>query len=170
MTVIAKDITVFIQDIEQRSTQKGKAYWLIKDGSRTFKTWSQKVAAAADALKDAEKPAFIIYHEDSWTGNTGREFTDLMVDELKPAPKDAQVDGPAPDDKMSKDEWNEKEDREHIRRLYVSHLIQMTNWWAPVPVDERQYSYADLIVEARKAAVHDLDWLRNYGTKDAPFS
>jgi hypothetical protein len=169
MTGVAKDITVRLQEVEQRHTTKGKAYWLLKDGDRTFKTWSAKVAAAADAMKSDGKPIFIIYHEDSWTGNTGREFTDLVIDELKPG-KEAELSPSDVGEKMSKAEWDSKEDREHIRRLYVSHLIQMTGWWSSVPISDRELNYGEIVIEARKAAVRDLDWIRNYATKEAPLS
>jgi hypothetical protein len=164
----ALDATILISEIEPRETTKGKKYWLIKDGSKTFRTYSPKRAAAADALKADGKAAYIIYHEDHWIGREGQPMVTNELDELKPAKDGAQVDGPAPDEKMSKAEWDSKEDREHIRRLYVSHLIQMTGWWSSVPISDRELNYGEIVIEARKAAVRDLDWIRNYATKEAP--
>jgi hypothetical protein len=84
-------------------------------------------------------------------------------------------------EQMTNKDWDAKEDRDHLRRLYNSHLIQMTTWFlqtgetvtvveseAEEPL-ERRPSYSEIVGFARKAAIADVTWIRAYHTSDVPF-
>jgi len=74
---------------------------------------------------------------------------------------------------MSKAEWDDKEDRQRLGILYSVHLKEMFEWYRlglenEDPTKTIFHSYNDLVIHARKAAVADLDWIRNYATGDVP--
>ncbi len=76
-------------------------------------------------------------------------------------------------EQMSKAEWDHKEDRQRIGILYSVHLKQMFEWnklgiETEDPTKAIFTSYNDLVGHARKAAVADLDWIRNYATGEVP--
>ena len=91
-----------------------------------------------------------------------------------------KVDGNAPAsasqaagaDRMSKEEWRQKDDIQHLRALAASHRADMIAFYSAYPdawAVSGIESYNDLWMRARKNAVRDLDWLRNYATGDVPF-
>jgi hypothetical protein len=75
-------------------------------------------------------------------------------------------------DRMSKEDWRKKDDMQHIRALAASHRADMISFYSAYPgaweVSGIE-SYNDLWMRARKNAIKDLDWLRNYATSDVPF-
>jgi hypothetical protein len=173
----AQEVVTTISEVRDLHTTGGKNYWLMTGANRqVFKTWNPSVAAM---VYDNPGRAFrIIFHEDTWQGRSG-PMTDNMVDDLAPAPM-MGGGGPAtgafagsgspdatwgrPDDApMTTADWDRKEDRDHIRRLLVTHYQLLTKDAGYVP------TYDDLVGEARRRALADLEWLRTYATSDVPF-
>jgi hypothetical protein len=79
----------------------------------------------------------------------------------------------APDDtRMSKEEWRQKDDIQHLRALTAAHRADMISFYSAYPgaweVSGIE-SYNDLWMRARKNAIRDLDWLRSYATGNVPF-
>lgn len=70
---------------------------------------------------------------------------------------------------LSKAEWDLKEDRDHLRRLYVTHLMQLGQFRNAEPETSPVQSYKELVETARRYAVSDLEWIRTYATEEVPF-
>jgi hypothetical protein len=174
----AAEVITTITDVRDLHTSGGKSYWLLTGENRqVFKTWNPSIAAM---VYDNPGRAFrIVFHEDTWQGRSG-PMTDNMIDDLAPAPM-MGGGGPAtgalagsfasalppasPDDAtMTNADWDRKEDRDHVRRLLVTHYQLLTK-------DNPDFvpTYDDLVSEARRRAVADLEWIRTYATSDVPF-
>lgn len=72
---------------------------------------------------------------------------------------------------MSKPEWDAKEDRNAVGINHAVHIKQMIEWKTRFPHAPDAVSwetYDDVRIAARKKAVADLDWRRNYATGDVP--
>lgn len=79
---------------------------------------------------------------------------------------------PAPADKMSKKEWADRDLETAYRIAVVAHRRDMIEFytafpegWTAAAID----SYEDLCVRARKYAVKDMEWIRNYALSEVPF-
>ena len=156
----ARDATIRVTEIEvkQASTKYGqRQYFLIRDGNRTFKTWNEKIASAAHALWNDGKPVYLIYHEETWQGNRG-PMTDLMIDELKPgeeanlSPAEIAKDmADAKEERMSKSDWNEKEDREAWRIAWsVVYRVEREQGVEAEEANARAHKLAGLVVTGGK--------------------
>jgi len=69
-------------------------------------------------------------------------------------------------------DWDAKEDRAAVGINHAVHIKQMIEWKTRFPHAPDSVSwetYDDVRVAARKKAVADLDWRRNYATGDVPF-
>jgi hypothetical protein len=78
----------------------------------------------------------------------------------------------AGDTQMSKPEWDAKEDRAAVGINHAVHIKQMIEWKTRFPhaPDAALWdTYDDVRMAARRKAVEDLDWRRNYATGDVPF-
>lgn len=69
-------------------------------------------------------------------------------------------------------DWDAKEDRAAVGINHAVHIKQMIEWktrFPHAPDAVLWETYDDLRIEARKKAVADLDWRRNYATGNVPF-
>jgi len=69
-------------------------------------------------------------------------------------------------------DWDAKEDRQAVGINHAVHIKQMIEWKTRFPHAPDAVSwetYDDVVMAARKKAVRDLDWRRNYATGDVPF-
>lgn len=68
-------------------------------------------------------------------------------------------------------DWDAKEDRNAVGINHAVHIKQMIEWKTRFPHAPDAISwetYDDVRIQARKKAVADLDWRRNYATGDVP--
>jgi hypothetical protein len=80
---------------------------------------------------------------------------------------------PAGGNGMTPEAWDKKEDRQAVGINHAVHIKQMIEWKTRFPHAPDAISwetYDDVVMAARKKAVRDLDWRRNYATGDVPFA
>lgn len=175
------EMQTVIETVQELTTRTNKNYWLLKArGGTVFKTWSSAVAHAAG--ESLGMPVLVGYHVEEWQGRSGL-MADNMVDTLELAEQPvraatmatgARADSfagrpfpggpPADDAPMTRKDWDDKEDRDAVRRLLITHLQILGR-----DFDRGTEQYGDLQGAARQAAVADLEWIRTYATADVPF-
>ena len=87
--------------------------------------------------------------------------------------KDGAVAG-APPEKMSKQEWSDKDDRQRLGimlSVHIEHLIEWKTRFPNAPDAQLMDTYDDVVASARKRAPKDLEWIKAYQpSKEVPFS
>jgi hypothetical protein len=143
--------TFTVKDHERRETSKGKKYLRVHaDGIGWASVW------------DTDDANLILTNEGAtFKGEvtTDGDFKNLKGLSLA-SPEEAAQDGSG--DRMSKDEWREKDEKEAVRRLYISHLSNLTHL---CEAGVGTAIYEKLQRDARKYANQDLLWIREDATE-----
>jgi hypothetical protein len=153
-------VTVFTPEVvERKTTSKGKNYVRVHvPGEGWVSVW------------DSDGCNLLLTNPTStFTGEIVQkgDFKNLEQVQLA-SPEEAaqaQQNGSQPD-RMSKDEWREKDEKDAVRRLYISHLSNLVHLCEP---GIGTAAYERLVGIARAQANSDLLWVRDKAT-EVPFS
>jgi hypothetical protein len=141
-----------VEEAERKTTSTGKNYARAKVAGMG---WA--------SLWDANDANLVL-------SNVGKTFKGEMVekDGFKNLSGLALADGETPTSstaQMSPEDWDKKEDRDALRRLYITHLSNLVALQAP---EIGTLTYEKFRQDARKWANQDVLWIRQGGAEE-PF-
>jgi hypothetical protein len=153
-------VTTFtVKDHERRETSKGKKYLRVHaDGIGWASVWDTD---DANLILTNEGATFRGEVKVTDTEKGWKELSDVSL----ASPEEAAQDGSGATEsgeKMSKQEWREKDEKEAVRRLYISHLSNLTHL---CEAGVGTAIYEKLQRDARRYANQDLLWIREDATE-----
>jgi hypothetical protein len=73
-------------------------------------------------------------------------------------------------ERMSKDDWQRKDDLDAVRRLYITHITNLTHFAeAAVPKEVGWNTYEQIRSKAREYANQDFLWIQSGNATEVPF-
>ncbi len=158
--------TFTIEEIEQKQTQAGKPFYRAKlSGVGYVSVWN---AGDHDFLQENRGQVASAEIEQKGDFKNAKGFQKASG---TPSDGAGRVEYPNKGG-MTPEAWDAKEDRTAVGILQIKHIEFMIEWKTRFPNQKDSVyweEYEQVRLEARKKAISDLDWRRNYATGDVPF-